>query len=295
MRPTVAPVWAAFAYQERDPIEQEICRQEPYTAVFTGDGGDTTFGGDCIGFAVDDFLRLKGLSKGLITLASQVALRTGALTWSVLGSAIRRRMRGAAMKDFRDKLMTGATLAADHLRGAGSDSARHPHPWFCECEEVPWHVIHRLGNLVTPAEFYNPFIEPAVFSPHIAAPLYSQPVIELCLRIPVYRHFHEGRDRGLARAAFKTEIPEQIRRRQWKDVFPGAMEALVRRNRAYLRDVLVGGILCNEGFLDRIAVQNALSGGFSTTQFYVGELMNYLYLELWLRNFASATAVAMAA
>jgi asparagine synthase (glutamine-hydrolysing) len=295
MQPTVAPVWAALAYRGRDPIEQEIFRQEPYTAVFTGDGGDSSFGGECIPYAVDDFLRLKGLSKGLVTLASQVALRTGTLTWRVLGSAIRRRMRGAAMKDDSDKLLIGSALVAEHLRGVAFDSARHPHPWFSDCEDVPWHVIYRLGDLIAPAEFYNPFIEPAAFSPYIASPLYSQPVLELCLRIPTYTHLHEGRDRGLARVAFKTEIPEQIRRRQWKDRFPGAMETIVRQNRAYLCDVLVGGVLCKEGFLDRIAVQNALSGRFSTRQFYVGELMNYLHLELWLRNFASAKAAAMAA
>jgi len=295
IQPTVAPVWAALAFRGRDPTEHEIFRQEPYTAVFTGDGGDSTFGGESIPFAVDDFLRLKGVSKGLLTLASQVALRTGTLTWSVLGAALRRRMRGAAMKDYYEKRLVRAALVAEHLRGVRLDSARHPHPWFAECEEVPWHVIHRLGDLVTPAEFYNPFIEPTSFSPYIASPLYSQPVIELCLRIPVYTLFLDGHDRGLARAAFETEIPEQIRRRQWKDRVPGAMQTLVRRNRAYLRDVLVGGILCSEGFLDRDAVENALNGKFSTQQFYVGELMNYLHMELWLRNFAAVKAVAIAA
>ena len=73
------------------------------------------------------------------------------------------------------------------------------------------------------------------------------------------------------------------------------MDSLVSRNRAYLRDVLLGGILGNEGFLDRIAVENALSGRFSTQQVHVGELTNYLHLELWLRNLASLKAVAMAA
>ena len=295
MQPTVAPVCTALAYRVRDPIEQELFQQEPYTAVFNGDGGDFTFGKQCVPFAVDEFLRFKGLSKGLITLASRVALRTGALTWSVLGSAIARRMRGIAMKDDYEKQLTKPALAAAPFREVCLDLARHPHPWFSECEEVPWHVVQRLGNLTAPSELYNPFTEPGAFSPYIAQPLYSQPMIELCLRIPAYTQFHEGRERGLARAAFKTEIPEQIRRRLWKDMTPGGMETLVRLNRAYLRDVLLGGTLCNEGFLDRIAVQDALSGKFSTMQFCVDELINYFHLESWLRNFTSAKAVAIAA
>lgn len=295
MQPTVGPVWSALAYRVRNPIELKLYRQEPYTAVFNGDGGDFILGRKSMPHAIDDFLRLKGLSKGLITVASRVALRTGTLTWSVLGSAIWRRMRGNAMKDNYEKLLTRPALAADPFKGVCLGFARHPHPWFSECEEVPWDVIHRVGNLLAPPEIYNPFAEPGDLAPYIAQPMYSQPMVELCLRIPAYIHFYEGRDRGLARAAFKTEIPEQIRRRQWKDQVPGGMETLVRLNRAYLREVLLEGTLCNEGFLDRTAVQNALSDRFSTTQFYVDEVINYLHLESWLRNFASAKAVAKAA
>jgi len=160
---------------------------------------------------------------------------------------------------------------------------------------VPWDVIHRVGNLVAPPEIYNPYEEPGAWAPYIAQPFYSQPMVELCLRIPAYIHFHEGRDRGLARAAFKTEIPEQIRRRQWKDQVPGGMETLVRLNRAYLRDVLLGGILCQEGFLNPSAVDTALSGKFSTMQYCIDEVVNYFHLESWLRNFMPARAVAIAA
>jgi asparagine synthase (glutamine-hydrolysing) len=293
MKPTVGPVWAALAARIRNPIELRMFRQEPYTAVFNGDGGDVMLGRVLIEHAVADFLRLKGFSKGLITVASQVALNTGHLTWSVLGAAIWRRMRGGAMNDNSE--LERPALAADPFKRGSLGLTRHPHPWFSACEDVPWLVIHRVGNLIAPPDIYNPFAEPGDFAPYIAQPFYSQPLVELTLRIPTYILFHEGRDRGLARAAFKTEIPERIRRRQWKDMVPGGMETLVRLNRAHLRDVLLGGVLCKEGFLDRTAVESALSGKFSTTQFRVDELINYFHFELWLRNFASASAVAMAA
>jgi asparagine synthase (glutamine-hydrolysing) len=295
MQPTVAPVWSALAFRVRNPIELKLFELEPYTAVFNGDGGDFILGRKSVPHAVDDFLRLKGISKGLITVGSRVALRTGTLTWSVLGSAIWRRMRGSAMKDDYEKQITRPALAAEPFKGVGASLTRHPHPWFSASDEVPWDIIHRVGNLVAPPEIYNPFAEPGELAPYIAQPFYSQPMVELCLRIPAYIHFYEGRDRGLARAAFKREIPEQIRRRQWKDQVPGGMETLVDLNRTYLRDTLLGGVLCKEGFLDPAAVQNALSGRFSTAKFYVDELINYLHLECWLRNFASSKALAMVA
>ncbi len=198
---------------------------------------------------------------------------------------MRRWYFGSHMSDCRKKLLVGAVLASSKIRGKGLDTLRYPHPWFDACEQVPWHVILRLGTLLDTPRFYNPFISPTAFSPYSVAPLYSQPVIEILLRIPLYILFRHGHERGLAREAFRQDVPEAILRRQWKDRAPGAFENLVRRNRAFMYDTLIGGALCREGLLDRDAMQSALSGNFSTSQFFVGELMNYLDLELWLRPF----------
>jgi asparagine synthase (glutamine-hydrolysing) len=270
-------------------MERKVAESHPHTAIFCGDGGDSGFGGECISLAVDDLLRLKGLvngiGSGMIRLASQVALRTDSLTWSVLRRALRRRRLGSSMHDHREKLLMGAALANREVRAAALRSSQYPHPWFAACDHVPWHVIGRLGNLLGSPESNDPFLSPDAFSPYIAAPLYSQPVVELCLRIPVYTHFHRGHERGLARTAFQQEVPLPILRRQWKDRAPGAFEDLVRRNRAYISEILLGGVLYRDGFLDRDATRNALSGAISSQQFQVGEILNYLHLENWLRHF----------
>jgi asparagine synthase (glutamine-hydrolysing) len=294
LRPTATPVWA-YAYALRDEMEYRIAESHPHTAVFCGDGGDSGFGGECISLAVYDFLRLRGLSRGVVKLASRVALRTNSLVWRVLASSLRRSWFGSSMNDYRARLLVGAALVSGNIRGAGLRSAQYPHPWFEACEHVPWHVIGRLGNLTGTPELYNPFLAPSAFAPYVAAPLYSQPVVELILRIPIYIHFYQGHERGLARAAFQQEVPLPILRRQWKDRAPGAFEGLVRRNRAFLYETLSGGALCRERILDPAAIRDALSEDFSTTQFQAGELMNYLHLENWLRHFLDESTRRLAA
>jgi asparagine synthase (glutamine-hydrolysing) len=286
--PTATPVWA-YAYSVRDAMEREISESHPYTGIFCGDGGDSSFGAECISSAVDEFLRLHGFSRGILQLAARVALRTNSLAWTVLGRSIYRRFFGSSMNDHRDNLLRGAALVSEAIRGSGLHST-FPHPWFDTCRQVPWHAINRLGNLLGTPELYNPFLAPAAFSPYVFAPLYSQPVVELSLRIPAYILFHQGRERGLARQAFQPDVPQPILRRQWKDRAPGAFENLVRRNRVFLRDTLLGGVLCRKGFLDRTAIESALSGTVSSRQFQVIELMNFLHLENWLRHFAGTSA-----
>ena len=284
IRPTVAPAWA-YAYAIRNEMERQIHESHPYTAVFCGDGGDSTLGGECIAFAVDDFIRFHGLSRGALKLAAQVALRTHSLAWTVLAKALHRRLVGYSMADSRDSLLIGATMANPAIRGQGLKSGAYPHPWFDRCLPVPWHVISRLGNLLGEPTFYDPFLAKEAVSPYVTAPLYSQPVVELSLRIPVHILFHNGQERGLARAAFAQCAPQSILRRQWKDRAPGVFEELVRHNRAFLYETLMGGVLRKEGFLDRAALEAALNGGLSTRQFHVIELMHHFHLENWLRNF----------
>jgi asparagine synthase (glutamine-hydrolysing) len=293
-RPSVSPT-SAFSQLKLGEMEREIAATHSYTAVFSGDGGDSVLGGVCIPSAVDDFIRLRGLSRGIFKLAAQVALRTNTLAWHVLCNAARRRMFGSDMRDYREKLLRGTALAADNTRGLRLNCDAFPHPWFEEHTEVPWHIINRLGNLIAPPDFYNPFVPPAAPSPFVASPLYSQPVVELSLRIPVFAHFFEGRERGLARTAFGHEVPAPILQRQWKDRAPGVFEELVFRNRKFLREMLLGGALCSHKLLDAGAIESVLSDDFNTKPFFVNELMKHLILEIWVRHFVASPIQKLAA
>jgi asparagine synthase (glutamine-hydrolysing) len=123
--PSVAPIFA-YTHFAHDLMDRQLRHTCPYTAIFDGEGGDSGFGGECISFAVDDFIRLRGFSYHAVELASQVALTTNMLAWGVLGAAIRRRYFGSSMKDHRSKLLVGAVLANEKVLGVPLNVARYP-------------------------------------------------------------------------------------------------------------------------------------------------------------------------
>jgi asparagine synthase (glutamine-hydrolysing) len=269
----------------RGEIERRLAAQRPYSALFSGHGGDSVFGAESVRHVVDDFLRLCGPSFKALEIASSVALRTDTLAWNVLGGAMLRWIKGSTMDDFRDRLINKQSLAAKHLQGTGLRTKCFPHPWFSEYKDVPWHVIRRVGALVLAPEFYDPTQKSIAVTPLELTPLYSQPLTELSLQIPLHVHFDQGIDRGLARKAFSADVPCPILRRQWKDRAPGHIETIVVKNRTLFRDVVLGGALAQARLIDCATIESLLGGGFSKGSYFVGELFALLDLELWMRHF----------
>jgi asparagine synthase (glutamine-hydrolysing) len=141
-----------------------------------------------------------------------------------------------------------------------------------------------VGALILPAEFYDSSEPQSVETPLELAPLYSQPVTELSLRIPLHVHFEHGIERGLARRAFAEDVPAAILRRLWKDRAPGHAEGVMRANRALFRDIVLGGALAQARLIDCSTIEAMLAGTFSKGAYFVGELFALLDLELWIRN-----------
>jgi asparagine synthase (glutamine-hydrolysing) len=293
-RPSVEP-GSGIAYLERGIHERQISRPRSCTAIFNGDGGDSSFGSGSIGLSVDDYLRLSGAKWGVISLAAQVALCRDTLVWKVLAGAFRRRYFGTSMREYRQSLLKRSTLTPKKHYDAALRGAGFPHPWFRDANPIPWGTIWRLGNLMRTPQFYDPFRDPAESGPASIAPLYSQPVVELALQIPSYVHFHEGHDRGLARQAFRADIPDEIRNRRWKDRAPGTLEELTFHNRDFICETLLDGNLAKAGVIDRKAVEEVLRGNLSKREFFVGELYAYLDLEIWSRHFVGHRAQHIAA
>jgi asparagine synthase (glutamine-hydrolysing) len=283
-RPFVSAV-SLLAYLQSHLIDCRAARSRGHSAVFTGDGGDSTFGSEALSWTVDDYLRCRGLSLGVLPLAANVALCRDRLLWTVLAGALRRWCFGTRMRDFRDTLVGAATLVSKETREAAFKAQSYPHPWFSQLDHVPWSTIWRMGNLLSTPSLYDPFSDPTEVHPLRIAPLYSQPVIELALRIPLYVHFLDGHDRGLARRAFANNIPDEIGRRRWKDRSPGITEEVTLLNRNFIRDTLVGGTLVKAGFLDKGAIETTLRGDSTNDQFFAAEFYTYLDLEMWLRHF----------
>jgi asparagine synthase (glutamine-hydrolysing) len=272
-----------LGFLQRTTVEQTFATQSGATAVFNGDGGDSGFCSDSIAYAVPEYLQNHGLRLGAFRLASQVALLTERSSWSVLVHALTRLSKGEQSMP-RERILAASRLVNSQIKEAFRVGTALSHPWFKNERHVPWDKLRRLGMLIAVPEYYNVRAPKDALVPEIVSPLYAQPVTELLLRIPIYTHFHDGRDRGLARKAFAQDVPEPILRRLWKDRAPGFHDELLERHRSFLQETLLEGSLAKSGLLDRALLEEALSASPSKSQVYPGEIFRHLDTELWARH-----------
>jgi len=292
--PTPVPV-SLVSYYLASRIEREVVRDRAVTAIFTGDGGDSGFGSLSIGRAIDELIQNHGFGVRTIKLAAQIAAIRDTTTLRVLIDAARRRTVGTHLLRDNARLFDRLGQMASHeTRRTALAYDHYPHPWFRDEAGVPWGLIYRLGTLLTAPEFYDPFSAAGECRPDPVHPLYSQPVLELCLQIPLYVHFLNGRDRGLARDAFAVEVPKEIRQRQWKDRGANVDEELVARNLSFLRSLLLDGALAREGIVDRPAIERTLSNTPAKAAAELPVILHYLDIELWVRKWTNCAASAAA-
>lgn len=279
--PLIEPT-QVMGYLHRSTLEHRIAGERDATAVFCGDGGDSAFCGDTYAYAASEYMQRHGLGMQAIRLATQIAAITEESSWKVLFKSLRRWRRGAGMEHQRKILLPVSLLLTEEVRQGYFDLEQFPHPWLKHLNPVPWALVRRLGAILSPPEFYN--FAPGTRPPEVLSPLYTQPATELFLRIPLDVHFHGGRERGLARQAFTKDVPAEILRRSWKDRAPGFLDRLVQRHRKFLQSLLLDGVLVEEGLLNRAAVEDALSERVSNSAVYPGELLRYLDVEVWARQ-----------
>jgi asparagine synthase (glutamine-hydrolysing) len=190
------------------------------------------------------------------------------------------------MREHRALLASGSQLVSVDAQKSLQGQDHFPNPWFSARNEMPLESVLRLGSLAFAPMFYDLSTSHRSAAPCSVAPLYAQPVVEICSRIPVDIHFDGGRIRGLARRAFGAEVPEPIRRRQWKDRPLLQVGDVIERNLEFIREALLDGSLVKERILDRAAVELALADGPTKSRAVSGEILRHLDLELWIRGSA---------
>jgi asparagine synthase (glutamine-hydrolysing) len=289
MRPSAEPA-SVLGYIHRSLLDGPLAAERKATAIFTGDGGDTGFCGNSTAHAATEYLRRHGLRPEAFRIAAQVALCTHRSTLTMFSRSLRRWLLGSATNYQAQGPAEGRQLVNPDVIETLTGSAHPRHPWSRSA-----HAFHAstwaptstsAGRKIMPSmpDYYDAACEPDSPMPQMIAPLYSQPAIELFLRIPLYVHFEGGRDRGLARRAFSDEVPKPILRRMRKERTPGLYDEVVRRNRDFLRQVFMEGVLIGEGLLSRRAIEAALSGTSCGNPLFPEEIFRHLDTEIWARH-----------
>ena len=119
-------------------------------------------------------------------------------------------------------------------------------------------------------------------------PLLSQPVQELCLRIPSWLWVRGGRDRAVARHAFRDLLPPEIYNRRTKGMIDGYCLRLTEHNRTLLRSMLADGHLVAQGILDRTQLTDWFDQPRPARDISYFRILSLVDIEIWLRDWLGA-------
>ena len=118
-------------------------------------------------------------------------------------------------------------------------------------------------------------------------PLLVQPILEACLRIPTWLWLRGGRDRAVARAAFRGLLPEATLSRRSKGHLTSLFMAGYLATRPELESLLLDGRLAAAGLLDRDTIREYLRRDGRPDDADYMRLLDLSSAETWLRGFDS--------
>jgi asparagine synthase (glutamine-hydrolysing) len=268
-------------YLEHSRLDAQLAAEHGATASFVGWGGDQLFFQERAVWAAGDYLHYHGVRPDVLRIALHSAQMDRISVWQVLREAVGQYAlrRHWSMREDTDCFRS---LVRPEVLVEARSSSAYLHPLLLDSRGTPsgklWHA-HQLSG---PWEFYDPLGEPD--DPEAVAPLYSQPVIELCLRIPVHVLTLGGWDRAIARRAFYNDLPLEIVNRRNKGGIEAHLRGILEHNSAFLRDLLLDGALVQQGLVDRNKLATVLSGKATQIQVSSGELFDFISTETWLRR-----------
>jgi len=192
--------------------DYQVLQETHADTFFTGEGGDMIFNQSAQGI-VDEYVWHHSISYGLIQQSMLYSRLKGLSFWSVLCSAILYNISPKAW-DFADWARPPASVGMPEISKMTEKLQIRSEYWASCLKDIP----PAKGNQIASLLLYNPLARPngkARYIP-LVQPLFSQPIIELVVKLPAYLFSWPGVDRGLARLAFKDIVPPEIIYRQSK-------------------------------------------------------------------------------
>jgi asparagine synthase (glutamine-hydrolysing) len=275
--------WSYLLHIRHNLREGQLARSTASSAIFSGTSGDQIFFYGPEVLAAADLLRRRhGLVRDFIPYALAVARRNRLSLGKVVWAALRERFTARGYDAVRDHEAPNQLITPEAVAVADS-STDIRHYWLPFARDVSHGKLMHILMTDCTQDLQDPF--GAHDYPERVHPLNSQPLIEVCLRIPTYTLAHGGRGRAAARHAFFHDLPPTVASRRSKGFIDFQNAKLLLRNLATVRELLLEGFLVTERLLDRRKLERLLTPDQTMLSPDAGEaLCEHLSYEAWLRN-----------
>lgn len=254
-----------------------LASEHSAAALFTGAGGDALFYEFPRWWPAADYLSVRGWDTGFAA-ATMDAARLGRVSvWRAIALAVTERLR----PDLSVREFSGHTaFLGERLLQHQVQRERFAHPSLLRTDVLPLGKHVQTVSLMHPLVYYDLFVPDA--APELVNPLFSQPLVELCLRLPTFVLTQGGRGRALARRAFAADLPPQIARRRSKGGMEEHITAVLLSNLDVARAMLLDGELARRGLVDRAKLEEVLSGRPTTLAGPISLIHTLIAMEAWL-------------
>ena len=261
----------ADAARDRDMAQR--LQSTSAEAIVSGQGGDAVFYQMPTPWIASEAVHRGGLGSLRSSILVDTARRLRKPVWSAYRGAKAGLARGQSLPPVASSLLT---------REAREAAVGAVHPWQDAARDLPLArqlQVSALANVhVVRGDCRRRRHGDLVF------PLASQPLIELCLSIPVEVLAAGIQDRPFAREALAPRIPDVIRQRRSKGSLTSYFSRLVAASRETLLPFLRDGCLAEAGVLDRAAIERAFDPAQLIWKGRPNDVLNAAPVEAWVRH-----------
>jgi asparagine synthase (glutamine-hydrolysing) len=253
-------------------------------SIWDGQGGDHLFFEPRSPFGAVDYAFAHGVAGEFSRCVRDAIRRSKLSRWGVLKRCIRLGLlRGEWQPGYeydREAVFVNPELVP-------ADIADYVwQPWQTDASDLPPGKRWQICLLACLLHRHRPVPELQYASGH--HPLFSQPLVELCLSIPLYTMLQGGGDRALERAAFRDCVPEAIIGREDKGTVTLTVMSKIRECMPFLRELVLDGVLVKERIIERSALEPYLAGNRPTNHRVLWPFLSCIAAEVWARKWASA-------